>query len=164
PAPRAAPVTAGGLPVNTRAAAGGPALEPVDLTVEAARRARADAGLSNGRLLESIDAVRIVSLLSWRYRDPGALVAERLGAAPRQTAVTTPGGNTPQSLVNRTALDIAAGRNDVVLIGGAEAWRTRMSFRATGDRPEWTTQDDAVPEAEVIGHEFTMTHPAEMNR
>ena len=115
-------------------------------------------------MLEAVDAVRIVSLLSWRYRDPGALVAERIGASPRQTAVTTPGGNTPQSLVNRTALDIAAGRNDVVLIGGAEAWRTRMSFRSTGDRPDWTQQDESVPEAEVIGDEFTMTHPAEMNR
>jgi acetyl-CoA C-acetyltransferase len=115
-------------------------------------------------VLARVDAVRIVSLLSWRYRDAGALVAERIGATPRQTAVTTPGGNTPQSLVSRTALDIAAGRNDVVLIGGAEAWRTRMSFRATGERPEWTVQDDSVPEAEVIGDEFTMTHPAEMNR
>jgi acetyl-CoA C-acetyltransferase len=66
--------------------------------------------------------------------------------------------------VNRTALDIVAGRNDVVLIGGAEAWRTRMSFRSTGDRPEWTTQDESVPAAEVLGDEFTMTHPAEMNR
>ena len=32
-------------------------------------------------ILSAIDSVRIVSLLSWRYRDPGALVAERLGAA-----------------------------------------------------------------------------------
>ena len=43
---------------------------------------------------------------------------------------TTPGGSTPQSLVNRTALDIMAGRNDVVMIGGAEAWRTRMPGRS----------------------------------
>jgi acetyl-CoA C-acetyltransferase len=158
------PVIIGGGQVNQRTADGDPAREPVDLIVEAARRASTDAGTKNGHLLEAVDAVRIVSLLSWRYRDPGALVAERIGAAPRHTAVTTPGGNSPQSLVNRTALDIAAGRNDVVLIGGAEAWRTRMTFRATGDRPAWTTQDDSVREAEVIGDEFTMTHPAEMNR
>ncbi|HEV3227427.1 MAG TPA: hypothetical protein VGZ52_11350, partial [Acidimicrobiales bacterium] len=157
------PVIVGGGQVNQRTAQGDPAREPVDLIVDAARLAADDAG-TNGRLLEAVDAVRIVSLLSWRYRDPGALVAERVGAAPKQTAVTTPGGNTPQSLVNRSALDILAGRNDVVMIGGAEAWRTRMSFRATGDRPEWTTQDESVPEAQVIGDEFTMTHPAEMNR
>ncbi|MEY2452917.1 MAG: acetyl-CoA C-acetyltransferase [Acidimicrobiaceae bacterium] len=158
------PVIIGGGQVNQRTAAGDPAREPVDLIAEAARLASDDAGAANGHVLTAVDAVRIVSLLSWRYRDPGALVAERIGASPRQTAVTTPGGNSPQSLVSRTALDIAAGRNDVVLIGGAEAWRTRMSFRATGDRPEWTTQDDSVPEAELIGDEFTMTHPAEMNR
>jgi acetyl-CoA C-acetyltransferase len=158
------PVIIGGGQVNQRTADGDPAREPVDLIVEAARLASTDAGLASGQLLETVDAIRIVSLLSWRYRDPGALVAERIGASPKQTAVTTPGGNTPQSLVNRTALDIAAGRNDVVLIGGAEAWRTRMSFRATGDRPDWTSQDETVPEAEVIGDEFTMTHPAEMNR
>jgi len=157
------PVIVGGGQVNQRTAEGDPAREPVDLIVEAARRAEADAGAS-GALLGAVDAVRVVSLLSWRYRDPGALVAERIGATPKQTAVTTPGGNSPQSLVNRTALDIAAGRNDVVLIGGAEAWRTRMSFRATGDRPQWTTQDESVPEAEVIGHEFLMTHPSELAR
>ena len=157
------PVIVGGGQVNQRTTEGDPAREPVDLIVEAARRAGDDAG-TGAKLLESIDAVRIVSLLSWRYRDPGALVAERVGATPKETAVTTPGGNTPQSLVNRTALDIMAGRNDVVLIGGAEAWRTRMSFRSTGDRPTWTEQDESVPAARVIGDEFTMTHPAEMNR
>jgi acetyl-CoA C-acetyltransferase len=158
------PVIIGGGQVNQRTSDGDPALEPVDLIVEAARRASADAGLANGGALAAVDSIRIVSLLSWRYRDPGALVGQRIGASPKQTAVTTPGGNSPQSLVNRTALDIAAGRNDVVLIGGAEAWRTRMSFRSTGDRPEWTTQDESVPEAEVMGHEFNMVHPAEMNR
>lgn len=161
--PRTPVVIAGGQ-INQRTADGDPALEPVDLIVEAARLAATDAGVATGSLLEAVDAVRIVSLLSWRYRDPGALVAERIGATPRQTAVSTPGGNTPQSLVNRAALDIAAGRNDIVLIGGAEAWRTRMSFRATGDRPSWTVQDESVPEAEIIGSEFAMTHSAEMNR
>src|SRR5436190_15820853 len=157
------PVLVGGGQVNQRTSEGDPAREPVDLIVEAARRAAEDAG-TNGKLLGAVDAVRVVSLLSWRYRDPGALVAERLGASPKETAVTTPGGNTPQSLVNRTALDIMAGRNDVVVIGGAEAWRTRMSFRSTGDRPTWTEQHESVREARVIGDEFTMTHPAEMNR
>ncbi len=33
------------------------------------------------------DAVHIVSILSFRYRDPGALVAERVGAAPQDTTL-----------------------------------------------------------------------------
>ena len=69
-----------------------------------------------------------------------------------------------QSLVSRTARDIAAGRADVVLIGGAEAWRTRMAFRADDERPDWTVQDESVPEPEIIGDPFEMMHPAEMAR
>src|SRR4051812_5057240 len=137
------PVIVGGGQVNQRTADGDLAREPVDLIVEAAQRAAADAEAKGDRLLESVDAVRVVSLLSWRYRDPGALVAQRIGATPTQTAVTTPGGNSPQSLVNRTALDIAAGRNDVVLIGGAEAWRPPTALRPTGDRAELATPDGA---------------------
>ena len=76
-----------------------------------------------------------------------SLVAERLGSPGARTALTQPGGNMSQSLVNRTARDIAAGRADVVLIGGAEAWRTRMAFRANDERPEWTVQDESVPGA-----------------
>jgi acetyl-CoA C-acetyltransferase len=148
---------------NQHTDAGDPALEPVDLIADAARIAGDDAG-PGARLLAAVDAVRVVSLLSWRYRDPGALVAQRIGATPRQTAVTTPGGNSPQSLLNKSALDIAAGRHEVVLIGGAETWRTRMSFRATGERPAWTVEDESVPEAEVIGGDFVMTHPAELAR
>src|SRR4051812_45536780 len=86
------PVIVGAGQVNQRTAEGDPAREPVDLIIEAARRAATDADTSGDRLLESIDSVRVVSLLSWRYRDPGALVAERIGATPKQTAVTTPGG------------------------------------------------------------------------
>mgnify|MGYP001033340931 CR=1 FL=1 len=50
-----------------------PGSEPVDL-MEAAAREAADA-----RVLEAVDAVRIVNLLSVRYRDPGLLLAQRIG-------------------------------------------------------------------------------------
>jgi acetyl-CoA C-acetyltransferase len=157
------PVLVAGGQVNQRTDKGDPALEPVDLIVEAARKAEASSGATGG-LLAAIDSVRIVSLLSWRYLDPGALVGERVGASPRHTAYTSPGGNTPQSLVNRTCLDIASGKADVVLIGGAEAWRTRMSFRSSGDKPAWTVQDESVAPTEVLGGEFEMMHPLELAR
>ncbi len=54
------------------------------------------------------------------------------------------GGNSPQSLVNQTCLDIQAGRADLVLIGGAEAWRTRMAARAGNAELGWTVQGDDV--------------------
>lgn len=139
-------------------------LEPTDLLAEAARLALTDAGGDAGRLGSAVDSIRVVSLLSWRYRDPGALVAAGLGISPRETAYTQPGGNTPQSLINRTSAEIARGELGAAIIGGAECWRTRMSFRSAGEKPEWTVQDESVPEATVIGDDFVMMHPAELSR
>ncbi|MGI8664260.1 MAG: acetyl-CoA acetyltransferase [Acidimicrobiales bacterium] len=154
------PVLVGGGQLNQRDGDG--SLEPVDLIVAAGRLAAREAG--NGKLLESIDSVRIVSMLSWRYRDPGTLVAERLGATPRHTAYTGPGGNTPQSLLNGAARDIASGRADIVLIGGAEAWRTRMRLRGADQRPEWTVEDETAAPTEMLGGELPMAGEAELRR
>ena len=117
------PVLVGAGQVSQRVDRGAEVLEPVDLMVEALRRAEADAGATG--LLARADSVRVSRLLSWRYLDPGALVGERVGASLRQTVYTVMGGNYVQTLVNLTAADIQAGRADVVLLTGAEAWRTR---------------------------------------
>ncbi|MCU1454263.1 MAG: acetyl-CoA acetyltransferase, partial [Acidimicrobiales bacterium] len=99
------PVIVGVGQLNQRVDQGAPALEPVDLMAEAARRAATDAGAD--ALLAAADTVAVVSVLSWRYRDAARLVADRIGATPRRTIATAAGGNEPQSLVNRAALDIA---------------------------------------------------------
>lgn len=137
------PVLVGGGQLNQRSEP----VEPVDMIVRAARLAAADA--SAPELVERIDSIRIVGMLSWRYRDPGLLVAQRLAAWVRHTVYTGHGGSHPQALVNDAAEDIASGRCDVVLVGGAEAWRTRMSLKARGERPDWTRQDDSVPVPET---------------
>jgi acetyl-CoA C-acetyltransferase len=116
-----------------------PEVEPVDLMAAAAREA------ADPRVLAALDSIRVVNLLSWRYRDPGLLLGARIGAADARTQYTGIGGNTPQSLVNQTCLDIQAGRADAVLLAGAETWRTRMRLRARGIRLDWTKQDDTVP-------------------
>jgi acetyl-CoA C-acetyltransferase len=116
-----------------------PEIEPVDLMAAAAREA------VDPRVLAALDSIRVVNLLSWRYRDPGLLLGARIGAADARTQYTGIGGNTPQSLLNQTCLDIQQGRADAVLLAGAETWRTRMRLRARGVRPEWTKQDDTVP-------------------
>ncbi|WP_066911779.1 acetyl-CoA acetyltransferase [Millisia brevis] len=144
------PVLVGGGQINQRE--GG--VEPVDLIVRAARAAADDAAAP--LLAESVDSIRVVGMLSWYYRDPGALVGERLGAAPRHTGVTGTGGNMPQSLVNAAALDIAAGRADVVLIGGAETWRTWSQHRRAGTRQPWTDQPSTVTPAEVLVPEMPL--------
>lgn len=133
-----------------------PGVEPIDLMVAAAREA------ADPRVLEAVDSVRVVSLLSWRYRDPGLLLAQRLRAQGAGTRYTGVGGNTPQSLVNEASLDIQAGRADVVLIAGAETWRTRSRMRKTGVKPDWTSQDDSVPMAPGADEGVPMAGPAEI--
>lgn len=149
------PVIIGGGQVNERD--GG--VEPVDLVVAAARAAAQEANAP--RVLELVDSVRIVKMLSWRYRDPGRLVGERIGAEPRHTAYTGNGGNGPQTLINGAAEDIAAGRCSTAIIGGAESWRTRMKLRAQGERPSWTVQDDSTPPADMLVPEVPMTGESE---
>lgn len=149
------PVLVGGGQLNQRE----DPIEPVDMIVAAARLAAQDAGAP--ALAEAVQSVRVVGMLSWRYRDPGLLVGERLGAPVRHTVYTGNGGSHPQALVNDAAQDIAAGRVDVVLVGGAEAWRTRMALRAQGERPDWTRQGDDVPTAESRP-DVPMQHPTEL--
>jgi acetyl-CoA C-acetyltransferase len=136
--------------------------EPVELLAEAAHRAVADSGAA--RLVTAIDSVRVVRLLSWRYRNPAALVAERLGIIAPHTAYSTEGGQTPQVMVNKAATDIQAGRADAILVGGAECWRTRMAYRRRGERPRWSEQSDDVNPTEIEGSELDMTNEIERER
>ena len=132
-----------------------PEVEPIDLMAVAACRA------AESRVLAAVDSIRVVNLLSWRYRDPGLLLGRRIGAPEASTWYTGIGGNTPQSLLNQACLDIQQGRADAVLLVGAETWRTRMRLRARGSRPDWTRQDDAVPIPPGGADEVPMSGPGE---
>jgi acetyl-CoA C-acetyltransferase len=132
-----------------------PHVEPVDLMAAAAREA------ADPRVLAGVDSIRVVNLLSWRYRDPGLLVGQRIGATGAATQYTGIGGNTPQSMVNQTCLDIQQGRADAVLLTGGETWRTRMRLRARGLRPDWTKQDESVPIPTGAGADVPMSGPAD---
>jgi acetyl-CoA C-acetyltransferase len=131
------------------------AVEPVDLMAAAARRA------AHPRVLEAVDSIRVVNLLSARYRDPGLLLGQRIGADHPVTRYSGVGGNVPQSLVNQACLDIQRGRAGVVLVTGAEMWRTRMQLRARGNKLTWTQQDESVPIAEGGDEHVPMAGPAE---
>jgi acetyl-CoA C-acetyltransferase len=157
------PVLVGAGQLSQRVDRGEPELEPVDLMVEAARRAEAASGA--GAVLKAADSVRVVGLLSWRYADAGALLGERVGASPRQTLYTSMGGNYAQTLVNRTAGEIARGELDLALLAGAEAWRTRTKARKDGGKPNWTHQPDGVAPSEVLGADDPpLNGPAEAAR
>ena len=68
----------------------------------------------------------------------------------------------PQTLVNQACLDIQSGRADLVLIAGAETFRTRTRLRARGTKPDWTSQDESVPFAEGANENLPMVGPAEL--
>ncbi|MGH9228476.1 MAG: acetyl-CoA acetyltransferase [Acidimicrobiales bacterium] len=158
------PVLVGGGQWTNRVDRGDPAVEPADMMAEALRRAAGDSG-AGALALVGADAVRVSRSLSRHYRNPARLVAERLGAAPRDEAVTPIGGNEPQGLVAQASRDIAAGDADIVLICGAEAWRTRSETpRERREQLGWTTQDDTVPPARQTAPDFQLNHPAEIAR
>jgi acetyl-CoA C-acetyltransferase len=129
-------------------------VEPVALMAAAARAA------ADPRVLRAVDAIRVVNLLSWRYRDPGLLLGGLIGADNPATTYSGIGGNVPQSLLNQGCLDIAAGRARVVLLAGAETWRTRKRQKANGIRPAWSTQDESVPVAPGSDGAVELTGPA----
>jgi acetyl-CoA C-acetyltransferase len=120
------------------------ALEPLAMMVEVAQRAAVDAGVS-ARLLERLDTVAVVNILSWHYANAADLLATRLGAHPQQQIYTTVGGNTPQFLINEIAGQIAAGRARFALIAGAEAVRTLLQARRVGVELRWTSGGTGTP-------------------
>jgi acetyl-CoA C-acetyltransferase len=153
------PVLVGVGQLSHRVDRGEEPLEPTDLLLHAARRAEADTGSSG--VLAAVDAVKVVSILSWRYADPGRLVAEGIGATRARTTYTSGGGQTPQALLHQSAEEIREGRAECVLIGGAEAWRTRQGARRAGEPLAWTDQGDVAPD-EMAGGDLDMNHPDEL--
>src|SRR6266852_2297025 len=127
---RILPVLAGGGQTIDRPADPAAGREPLLLMEEAARRAAEDAG-GGARLLGALDTLAVVNVICHGYGDAAGLLAERLGCRPARAINTTLGGNTPPSLVNHLCDEIAAGRVQLALVAGAEAWHTaRAGARA----------------------------------
>ena len=119
---------------------------PVQLMAEAAQSAAEDAGI---RLPHHVDALRVVRLLSWKYTNAAHALARTLGIDAREYATTPHGGNMPQTLVNKTALQIAAGEADFVVLAGGECARTRSAVKDEAALP-WPKPDDAPAPSHII--------------
>lgn len=133
-----------------------PSVEPVDLMLAAAQQA------ADSRVLAAVDSIRVVRVLSAHYRNPGQLLGERLQASGFTTSYSSVGGNTPQPLVSQACLDVQRGRAGVVLIAGAETWRTRTGLKSKGARLTWTLQDESVPLPRVAGQDVPMAGESEI--
>ncbi|MFV0317173.1 MAG: hypothetical protein ACK5O2_09475 [Microthrixaceae bacterium] len=153
------PVVVGAGQFLNRVDHGSEPRSPVELIIEATGRARSDAGVEN--LTERAQVVATTPMISWRYKDPGRLVADALGAHHAKTWYPAMGGNTPQLLLNKLACDISDGSLDTALLVGAEAWHTRATAKRADSRPEWESQGDSVVPDWGSEDTFTMGHPAE---
>jgi acetyl-CoA C-acetyltransferase len=136
------------------------AKEPLDMMVETARRAAEDAG-ADTRLLRQLDCLAVVNMIAWHYGNAPRVLAERLDAAPRQELYTTVGGNTPQWLVNETAVQIAAGRVRLALLAGAEAVHTLLRAGRAGVELKWSKNGAGTPT--IVGDARMGTSDHEMN-
>lgn len=152
------PVLIGTGQVVQRAEGIDDAQDAVALMGEAITLAAADAGLSS---VPNPDAIRVVSLLSWKYGNPAALIAEDLGLSPRETGLSAMGGNTPQTLVNKASREILAGEADLIILTGGEVTRTRARYAKAGKEPQWRTSSK---EATLVSEDLVMNMPEERER
>jgi acetyl-CoA C-acetyltransferase len=136
------------------------ALDPSWLMCSAIGDATVDAGLGS---IPNPQSLRVVNLLTWKYGDPAYVIAQQLGLTPTETAYTPMGGQSPQSLVNATAAEIQSGALDIAILAGGEARRTRVRARKADVTLQWPTAP-AGQTPRVIGDDFVLNHPAELER
>src|SRR5476649_2440614 len=118
-------------------------LEPLDLLVEALKRAEADSG---GKFLGEIGSLDIVNFLSWRYRDPAQQLSDRLGIKPKHAYYGPVGGESPIRYLHEAAQRIARGECSVAAVCGAEAQSTATKAERAGVTLPWTPFAHDVPE------------------
>jgi acetyl-CoA C-acetyltransferase len=135
------------------------ARSPLQLMVEAAQLAGADAG-AGSQLLEGLDSLAVVRLFSdtvpafkspfGRMENAAWSVARRLGAKPQELIYAPQGGDTPQTLLTRACDRIAKGESQAAMIVGAEALRTQLGARREGLQLDWH-EDAPEPPNELGG-------------
>ena len=133
------------------------AREPVDLMIDAVRAAAEDAGAP--ALATQADSVRVMRGF-WRYQNPARAVCEAISNAGAETGLTPFGGNYVQKVLNRSALDIQAGRHDVIIMTGAECGNSQARARRAGTKLRWR-DIDGTPDL-YIGEDGEMGHPVEL--
>jgi acetyl-CoA C-acetyltransferase len=136
--------------------------EPIDVMSRCAELALADSGTASSAssLRAGVDAVRAVWGV-WPYRDPGRLVAQRIGAADSRTTLTTVGGNQVYDLVTDTAARIQRGELDVAVLCAAETMRTRRGDKAAGKRSRYLDEPAGAAPDEILGSDHPLSNELE---
>lgn len=111
------------------------AAEPAELAARAVRGALGTLPASAAGL---VDALSVVSVVSWAYDDLPAEIAARAGITPRISEHTDVGGNRPVELLDRAAARVTRGQTTCEVICGAEAARSVQVLAKAGVTPPWT--------------------------
>jgi acetyl-CoA C-acetyltransferase len=131
------------------------AKEPLDLMIDAVRQAAEDAG---SRALLNASSVRVIRGI-WPYENPAKAVAEAIGTPGAETGLTPYGGNFVQTTLNQSALDIQAGKHEMVIITGAECGNTQAKAAKAKFDLDWQALP-GTPDV-MMGDEVEMRHDAE---
>lgn len=125
------------------------ALDPVQLLVQAAEHAAADAGTT--ALLAAVDTVFTMQG-TWAARDAGRIVARQIGASSARS-VRVEVGTLQTTVFGMAAARIASGAADVALVGGTEAKWRELRARVTGvELAPIAEPADAAPDEVVAPH------------
>lgn len=130
-------------------------LDAIELMVAACRKAAPSSLLERAGLM-------VVPQGTWRYPDPGRLVAESVGAWDAKTVRAEIG--VLQTTILSTAVEsVAKGEHEVAIVVGGEALDRRRVARRHGRRATETVQDEAVQPDAVLRPtaEFRGAHEAE---
>ena len=111
------------------------AKEPVDLMADAMRAAEEDAGAD---ILDKLDSVSVIGVVSWLYKNPAALLCDRLAINPPRQVKAGMGGEKPVRLLHEAALSIQRGDAQAVAIVGGEAQNAFRKARRSKTRFDWT--------------------------
>lgn len=132
------------------------ALEPLDLMLQAVRRAGADAGGTH--VLAAVQRIAVPKG-RWRYRNPAGAIAQSIGA-PGATTVMSTLGVLQQSLINDACARIAAGSLDAALVVGGDASYRMQRAKLQGLRAEERQQTDDPDE--LLQAADDLLHPVEL--
>ena len=134
--------------------------EPIDMMLNAVRAAAADTG--NEKVLLDVDSVRVIRGI-WRYKQPAGYIAEQIGSPGAETFGTPFGGNSVQSTVNRSAIDILQGEKSVIVLTGAENGNTLAKAKKSGIEFSYKATHEGAYDR-MLGSEDSMACEAEMAR
>lgn len=144
------PVLVGAGQLLDRPADPAGALSPMAMMQSTAEAAAADAGLA-AKSLSAIDTLVVVSSVGPQLlENPPQALARRIGAEGAERFLTVTGGNTPQSLVNHFAEEIASGRRSMVLLSGAEALDTLAKAAKSGVRLNWQEGEAGLGQPQLL--------------